>query len=148
MLILYELWAGERLSFEKAHPRYLRPGRPIPVSAVPFGVGIDIWRSCRFIGALIRSLCVLPGGLGRFVPCSTGAYHCTLRHVGWERCSHGRTSRPRESESGPFFGSALPVIPISSLVVWCSASGLFLFGIGLLVGSLFGLCLFLVMLLG
>ena len=66
LLILYELWAGERLSLEKAHPRYLRPGRPISVSAVPFGPGIDIWRSCRFIGALMRSLCLLPGGLGRF----------------------------------------------------------------------------------
>ena len=52
LLILYELWAGERLSLEKAIPRYLRPGRPISVSAVPFGPGIDIWRSCRFIGAL------------------------------------------------------------------------------------------------
>ena len=40
LLILYELWAGERW-----------PGRPISVSAVPFGPGIDIWRSCRFIGA-------------------------------------------------------------------------------------------------
>ena len=49
LLILYELWAGERLSLEKACPRYLRPGRPISVSAVPFGPGIDIWRSCRFI---------------------------------------------------------------------------------------------------
>ena len=47
-LILYELWAGERLSLEKATPPYLRPGRPISVSAVPFGPGIDIWRSCRF----------------------------------------------------------------------------------------------------
>ena len=38
LLILYELWeAGERLVLEKAHPRYLRPGRPISVSAVPFG---------------------------------------------------------------------------------------------------------------
>ena len=37
LLIVYELWAGERLSLEKAHPRYLRPGRPISVSAVPFG---------------------------------------------------------------------------------------------------------------
>ena len=46
LLILYELWAGERLVLEKAHPRYLRPGRPISVSAVPFGPGIDIWRSC------------------------------------------------------------------------------------------------------
>ena len=65
---------------EKAHPRYLRPGRPISVSAVPFGPGIDIWRSCRFIGALMRSLCLLPGGLQRFVPCSIGANHCRLRH--------------------------------------------------------------------
>ena len=48
LLNLYELWAGERLSLEKAHPRKLRPGRPISVSAVPFGPGIDIWRSCRF----------------------------------------------------------------------------------------------------
>ena len=36
LLILDELWLGERLSLEKAHPRYLRPGRPISVSAVPF----------------------------------------------------------------------------------------------------------------
>ena len=64
-LILYELWAGERLSLEMAHPRYLRPERPISVSAVPFGPGIDIWRSRRIIGALMRSLCLLPGGLRR-----------------------------------------------------------------------------------
>ena len=63
LLILYELLAGERLFLEKAHPRYLRPGRSISVSAVPFGPCIDIWRSCRFIGALMRSLCLLPGGL-------------------------------------------------------------------------------------
>ena len=41
LLILYELWAGERLSLEKAVPRYLQPRRPISVSAVPFGPGID-----------------------------------------------------------------------------------------------------------
>ena len=35
LLILYELWAGERLTLEKAHPRYLRPGRP--VQALIFG---------------------------------------------------------------------------------------------------------------
>ena len=63
LLILYELWAGERLSSENAHPRYLRPGRPISVSAVPFGPGIDIWRSCRFVGALMRSLCLPLGRL-------------------------------------------------------------------------------------
>ena len=107
LLILYELWAGERLTLEKAHPRYLRPGRPISVSAVPFGPGIDMWRSCRFTGAVMRSLCMLPGGLARFVPCSIGANHCRLRHVGWERCSHGLTSRPRESASGPFLDQLL-----------------------------------------
>ena len=81
LLILYEFWAGEGLSLEKATPRYLRPGRPISVSAVPFGPGIYIWRSCRFIGALMRSLCLLPGGLGWFVTCSIGANHCWLRHI-------------------------------------------------------------------
>ena len=99
LLIMCELWAGERLSLEKAHPRYLRPGRPISVSAVPFGPGIDIWRSCRFIGALMRSLCLLPGGLRRFVLCSIGPNHFRLRHIGWEKCGHGLTSRPRECYS-------------------------------------------------
>ena len=61
LLILHELWVGERLSLEKAHPRYPRPGRPISVSAVPFGPGIDIWLCCRFIGAMMRSLCLLHG---------------------------------------------------------------------------------------
>ena len=107
LLILYELWAGERLSLEKAAPRYLRPGRPILVSAVPFGPGIDIWRSCRFIGALMRSLCLLPGGLSRFMTCSIGANHCRLRQKGWEKCGHGLISRPRESASVPFLDELL-----------------------------------------
>ena len=57
---------GERLSLEKAHPRYLRPGRPISVTTVPFGPGTDIWCSCRFIGAMMRSLllCYLVDCLG------------------------------------------------------------------------------------
>ena len=29
LLIFSELWAGERSTLEKAHPRYLRPGRPV-----------------------------------------------------------------------------------------------------------------------
>ena len=102
LLIMYELSAGERLSLEKAHPRYLRR-----VSAVPFGPGTDIWRSCRFIGAMMRSLCMLPGGLGRFVPCSIGANHCRLRHIGWERCGHGLTSRPRETSDVRFLDELL-----------------------------------------
>ena len=52
--------------------RYLRPGRPISVSAVPFGPGIDIWRSCRVIGALMRSLCLLRGALLNWCPITAG----------------------------------------------------------------------------
>ena len=62
LLIFYELWAGERLVSEKAVPRYRRAGRSISVSAVPFGPGTDIWRSCSFVGALFRALVGLPGG--------------------------------------------------------------------------------------
>ena len=121
------------------------------MSAVPFGPGIDIWRSCRLIGAMMRSLCLLPGGLGRFVPCSTGANHCRLRHVGWERCGHGLlTSRPRESSSVPFLNELLRLFgyPLG-LLVHCLL-GLFLYGIaplGLLAGSPLGGCQCLGMLL-
>ena len=85
LLILCELWAGERLESEKAVPRYRRPGRSISVSAVPFGPDTDIWRSCRLIGALFRGLRDWPFGLRRLVPCDIGANHCGLRHIGWER---------------------------------------------------------------
>ena len=50
---------------------------------------------------------MLPGGLRRFVPCSLGANHCRLRHIGWEKCGHGLTSRPRESASELFFDELL-----------------------------------------
>ena len=78
---------------EKAHPRYLRPGRPISVSAVPFGPGIDIWRSCRFIGALMRSLfCSLVGfgGLSLALLELTTVDFVILDG----KCGHGLTSRP------------------------------------------------------
>ena len=50
---------------------------------------------------------MLPGGLRRFVPCSIGANHCRLRHIGWEKCGHGLTSRPRESASELFLNELL-----------------------------------------
>ena len=80
-----------------------RVGRPISVSAVPVGPGIDIGRSCRFLGSLVRFLALLPGGLIRFMPCRIGANHCRLRHLGWEKCGHGLTSRPRETSDPDFF---------------------------------------------
>ena len=107
ILFLFELWAGERLDLEKAVPRYRRPGREISVSAVPFGPGTDIWRSCMFLGALFRALLALPGGIGRFIPCDIGANHCRLRHIGWEKCGHGLTSWPRETAAGDFLNELL-----------------------------------------
>ena len=91
----------------KAVPKYRRPGRSISVSAVPSGPGTDIWRSCRFIGALFRGLRDLPFGLQRFVHYDIGAYHCRLRHIRWERCGHGLTSRPRESDFEDFLNKLL-----------------------------------------
>ena len=91
LLILCELWAGERLVLEKAVPRYRRAGRSISVSAVPFGPGTDTWRSCSYIGALFRALVVLLCGIGGFVSCDIGANHSMLRHLGWEKCGHGLT---------------------------------------------------------
>ena len=107
LLILYEQWAGEGLCLEAAIPKSRRVGRPISVSAVPFGPGIDIWRSCRFLGAIFRALRMLPGGLGRFLPGSIGANHCRLRHSGWGKCCHGLTSRPRETSSVWFLDELL-----------------------------------------
>ena len=66
---------AERFQFEKAVPRCKRVDRPISVSAVPFGPGIDIRRSCKLLGAMLRALNVLPGGRGWFPPCAIGANH-------------------------------------------------------------------------
>ena len=92
---------------EKAVPRYRGAGRSISVSAVPFGPDTDIWRSCRYISALFRALVGLPGGVRRFVSCDTGANHCRLRHIGWEKCGHGLTSRLCESASEVFLNVLL-----------------------------------------
>ena len=111
------------LSLEKAQPRYLRPERPISVSAVPFGPGFDIWRSCRFIGAMMRFLCLLPGGLVRFVPCSIGALlagtlplrYCAARFA----C---RTPTWRLPESGHVAGLVTAVAGVEGeAVVDCAA---------------------------
>ena len=71
------------------------------------GPGIDIWRSCRLIGAPMRSVCTLPSGIGRFVHCRIGADHCRLRHIGWEKCGRGLASRPRETASVAFLDELL-----------------------------------------
>ena len=36
------------------------------MSAVPFGPGIDIRRSCKLLGAMLRALCAFSGALAGF----------------------------------------------------------------------------------
>ena len=47
------------------------------------------------------------GSIGRFIPCDVGSNHCRLRHIGWEKCGHGLTSRPGESASEGFLNELL-----------------------------------------
>ena len=109
--ILYELWADERLVPNTAVPAGKRRGRPILVSAVPVSPSTTIGRCCNFSGSVIRFLLgSLPGGLARFVLCGIGAHHCRLRHLGWEKCGHGLTSRPRETSDPAFLDSLLGVV--------------------------------------
>ena len=108
------------------------------MSAVPFGLVIDLWRSCRFIGAL-------PGGIGRFMPCSIGANHCGLGHVGWKRCGHGLTSRPRKTALDIFLNELLVFLHLHFWLVIC-VLGIVLRK--LLVAYLLGGCLLTVRLLG
>ena len=57
LLIFFERWAGERLVVEGAVPFARRVERPNSVSAVPVGPGIDIGRSCRFLGSVVQVSC-------------------------------------------------------------------------------------------
>ena len=97
LLILFEQWAGHRLLSEKVTRPHVRAGRPILVPSVPVSEGIEIRHGCQFISSLVRALGKLPGGLGRFLPCQIGTHLSRLRHLGWNQCSHGLTSRPLES---------------------------------------------------
>ena len=51
------------------------------------------------------------------MPCRIGANHCRLRHLGWEKCGHGPTSRPRETSHPDFLDSLLAVFgnPLGSV---------------------------------
>ena len=59
------------------------------------------------MGAIFRASRILPGGLRRFLRGSLGANHSRLRHIGWEKCCHGLTSRPRETSTVRFLDELL-----------------------------------------
>ena len=97
LLIVFEQWAGHQLLSGKVTRPHVRAHRPILIPSVPVSEGIEIRHGCQFLNSLIRALAKLSGGLGRFLPCSLGSHMSRLRHLGWNQCSHGLTSRPLES---------------------------------------------------
>ena len=97
LLILFEQWAGHRLLSEKVTRPHSRAGRPILIPSVPVSEGIEIRHGCQFVSSLVRALSKLPGGIGRFLPCSLVSHMSRLRQLGWNQCSHGLSSRPFES---------------------------------------------------
>ena len=92
LLILFE-----RLLSEKVTRPHVRANRPILIPSIPVSEGIEIRHGCQYVSSLVRALAKLPGGLGRFLPCGLGSHMSRLRHLGWNQCSHGLTSRPLES---------------------------------------------------
>ena len=82
---------------ERVTRPHVRANRPILIPSVPVSEGIEIRYGCQFISSLVRALAKLPGGLGRFLPCGLGSHMSRLRHLGWNQCSHGLSSRPKES---------------------------------------------------
>ena len=96
-LVLFEQWAGHRLLSEKVTRPHVRANRPILIPSVPVSEGIEIRHGCQFLGSLVRALAKLPGGIGRFLPYKISSHMSRLRHLGWNQCSHGLTSRPLES---------------------------------------------------
>ena len=97
LLILFEQWAGHRLLGEKVTRPHVRAHRPILIPSVPVTEGIEIRHGCQFLSSLLRTLSKLSGGCSRFLPCSLGSHMSRLRHLGWNQCSHGLSSRPLES---------------------------------------------------
>ena len=56
-----------------------RAARSISVSSSPVSEGIEIRQGCQFMGSWIRALGKLPGGIGRFLPCSIGGHFSRLQ---------------------------------------------------------------------
>ena len=82
---------------EKVTRPHVRAHRPILILSVLVTEGIEIRHGCQFLSSLLRALSKLSGGLGRFLPCYLGPHMSRLRHLGWNQCSHGLSSRPLES---------------------------------------------------
>ena len=54
-----------------------------------------------------------------------GANHCKLRHIGWEKCGRGLTSRSKETAGVTFLDEFLVLLSVPSKVCSCAAGGHF-----------------------
>ena len=70
----------------------------------------DIRNLCQYFATMMRALCCLPGGIGRFTPGRIGANHSRLRHVGWQKCCHGLSCRPLETSGEGVLSDLLVLI--------------------------------------
>ena len=97
LLILFEQWAGHRLLKEKVTRPHVRANRPILIPSAPVSEGVEIDMVVSFSAAWFERwpscLVVLVGSC----PCGVGSHMSRLRHLWWNQCSHGLTSRPLES---------------------------------------------------
>ena len=97
VMILFEQLAGHRLLIEKVFRPRIRAPPCFPFLLCLYQKELKSGKDASFVSRLVRSLSKLPGGIGRFLPCSFGGHMSTLRHLGWDQCSHGLTSGPLES---------------------------------------------------
>ena len=81
------------------------------------GPFLDYVGSMQLLPGILRFLNRLPGGLRRFTPCSIGANHCRLRHIGLEKCGHGLASRPLETSDPGFLDALLQVCSVTLVVL-------------------------------
>ena len=88
VFILFEQWAGHLLLSEKVTRPHERGHRLLFLCQKESKLGRDVASSV----ALVKALGKLPGGLGRFLPCSVGRHMSRIRHLGWDQCSHRLTS--------------------------------------------------------
>ena len=94
-------WKGLILGISSTRESNFSVGCSVLVQALIFGVPVvSLVLLCGLFAGYL-------GGWGGLSPCSIGANHCRLRHIGWEKCGHGLTSRPRETALEPFLDELL-----------------------------------------
>ena len=93
---LLGLWISVRVVVQ-AVPTSSRAGRPVSVPPLVRRCWYVQLAASQVWSSLLRSFVVFFGGFEMCLPCGIGADHCRLRHLRWEHCGDGFSSRPGES---------------------------------------------------